>query len=919
MDLLSRVDNKLFSKLFLEDLGWNKPSQSSFSIECSDGNTYKLTQVAEFKGMGIWQCDGLPEPKIQREIDAKIALKNTERLVIYSNNTQQEWRWPRYRANQRTGKPVLVAQRHTIGQPNSALQERLEQILIPFGAEITVPELLHKMRHAFETEAEIASRAAARLMGVLYDHLETGGMDDEASSLFLSRMLFLMFGDDTEMWNKNIFYRYLTEATKPDGSDLEKQLNILFKAANTDIKNRNFDVDQVLDSLPYINGGIFSNEIEIKSENKKQLRDSLIEASRFDWSQISPAVFGAMFQTVKSREDRHNLGEHYTSEDNILKALGPLFLDDLNSKLDSCWNDVKRLEKLRAELGLIKILDPACGCGNFLIVAYRELRELELEILKRLKEIGPTPKGEKIGEQKIIANADLKVSIENFYGIEIEAWPAAIAETAMFLVDHQANMRMEGELGTSPRRLPIDVTSHILHANALKMDWESFLDFDQHTFIVGNPPFLGARVQTATQKAETNEIWRGIKGAGDLDYVSNWHLKASKLVSKYECNAAFVSTNSITQGEQPGIIFKEIFSHNVKISFAHRSFPWKNDAQGQATVHCVIIGLTKQPNPVRRLWIYTDQEPEPVELQAKNINAYLLDAPDLLITARQKPISTQAEKMDFGSMPNDGGYLSDISSEEASLIKQRDPIAAKFLRKIIGSRELIHNEERYCIWLKDVDFNLISGSSELLSRVEAVKNLRLNSKREATRRLASKPAEFAEIRQPSKKYIAVPSVSSNLRDYIPMAVLEPEVIANNLILVIPIDSIATFSWLQSSVFNVWNDSVSGRLGNGYRISVTVTYNNFPLPELNLVEIGSLEESASKILNIRKKYQDFSLANLYDTKKMPKDLLEAHKQNDEAVLSAFGLSSKASDSEILSCLFAKYEKLISAESVPGVLF
>jgi hypothetical protein len=921
MSILQLVDDGNLSKLFLEELGWNAPNQDSLTVSGSDGKDYIVEEIAEFKGMGIWVCKDLPDPSIQREIDTKVAGKTTERLTVFTDGTIQEWRWPRYRTNQRSGHPTLVPQRHVKGSPNPQLRERLEMIQIPFESSITVPELLHKMRNAFDTEAEIASRGAARLMGDLYQHLEASGMDDEMSSIFLARMLFLMFGDDTEMWSQNIFYNFISQGTKPDGSDLIDKLHEVFVVADTDVKNRPDSIDPLLKSLPYINGGIFASSIDIIADEPAKLRESIISASKFDWSQISPAVFGSMFQTVKSKEDRHSLGEHYTSEENILKALQPLFLDEFNAALDSAWDNAKDLEKLRDKLGRVKVLDPACGCGNFLIVAYRELREIELEILKRLRDIAPIGKKEKRGQYVFDATIGLNVTVEQFFGIEIESWPARIAETAMFLVDHQANVRMEGELGISPRRLPIDLKPHILHANALTSDWNSLLEIDDESYIVGNPPFLGSNWQSESQKAQQKSIWNGAKGSSSLDFVANWYILAARALRNTNGKAAFVSTNSITQGEQPGILWCELYEMGFNIDFAHRSFAWSNEASGQAAVHCVIIGFSRQIRDAQcSLWSYASPTSAPELQLVDQINAYLVAAGKILITPRNKPISSLTPAMRYGNMPNEFGHLANIYEEDLEVLRsQNDSVALKYIRPLIGASEMLSNKKRYCLWLVDATENDMIKSAFIHERVAGVKRDRSASSRKATVKLADSPHLFQEIREQTSDYLAVPIVSSGNRICIPMKIYSKEVIPTNALLTVPNVSLNIFSILESNLFMVWMKAIAGRLKSDFRFSAEIVYNNFPFPELSDLNIENLSKTGQGILDVRSQFPDKSLADLYDPDKMPQELLDAHKANDAEVLKVFGLTEGQSEESILARLFELYKELTSNQTAIDSLF
>jgi len=426
---------------------------------------------------------------------------------------------------------------------------------------------------------------------------------------------------------------------------------------------------------------------------------------------------------------------------------------------------------------------------------------------------------------------------------------------------------------------------------------------------MGNPPFFGARFQTSEQKQDTLLVWGGVKGAGEMDFVSNWHLIAARHIANLGGQAAFVSTNSITQGEQPGILFPQLFSLGLGATFAHRTFVWRNDAKGQAAVHCVIIGLSNVLPVKRNLWSYPDPKGQPVLSLVKNINPYLVDAPNVSITSRSKPLSPGLDQMDFGSMPNDGGHLSDISTDEAEKIRLSDPLAAKYLRKLVGARELIRNQERFCLWLEGADPADIRNSPELSKRVDAVRELRSASKRAATKKLANKPAEFGEIRQPQVDYIAVPRVSSETRDYVPMAVMPPDVITNDALLVVPMKSLTTFGFLQSKVFSIWNKAISGRLKSDTRISATITYNNFVSPTLNEDQRELIERGAEAVLVARSSFPFNSLADLYGANSMPPALRRAHEKLDKAVLKAFGLTAGASDEDILKTLFQRYADAI----------
>ncbi|CAB4563470.1 unannotated protein [freshwater metagenome] len=752
------------------------------------------------------------------------------------------------------------------------------------------------------TAVEIsADTKAAELMAKLFVEFEKAGYAGHETSVFLVRVLFLLFAEDTRMMKKGIFTNFVADSPS-SGSGLGAMLQELFEVLNAPKEKRPSTTPESLNEFPYVNGGLFAETI-INFAFNESMRKALVEATAYDWSGISPAIFGSLFQSVRDQETRRTMGEHFTSEQNIMKVIGDLFLNDFNERLAKAWDAPIQLKRFHQELGEYNFFDPACGSGNFLVVSLKYLRGLELRILARIQELEGT------GQMALDVSLSQKINLSQFHGIEIDEWSSAIAGVALHLADHQSNLQWEEIIGSAPNRLPLIESANIVNANALRVDWAQIAPLGEKTFIMGNPPFFGARYQTDEQKADTMFVWGDVKGAGEMDFVSNWHLIASRHISEKGGKAAFVSTNSLSQGEQPSILFPQLFELGIGISFAHRTFVWKNDAKGQAAVHCVIIGLEKNPPSKRNLWSYPDAKGQPVLSIVKNINPYLVDAPNVVVSARRTPISSDAEPMDFGSMPNDGGHLSDISKEESEDIRKNDPIASKYLRKIVGARELIHNEERFCLWLEGADPNDVRKSPELSKRVNAVRDLRLASKREATKKLAGKATEFGEIRQPSVDYIAVPATSSENRDYVPMAVMSPDVITNNALLVVPMKSLATFGFLQSKLFSLWNKAISGRLKSDTRISATITYNNFVSPMLNDEQRENIERGAEAVLVARSSFPFNSLADLYGTTSMPPALRRAHEKLDAEVLKAFGLKATASDEEILKTLFQRYADAI----------
>ncbi len=770
-----------------------------------------------------------------------------------------------------------------------------------------LPENIHRFEHiisgskprALEDEITV-DQEAAKLMANLYLELESNGYEGHESSVFLVRMLFLFFGDDTKMWDHNIVKKLLLD-TKEDGSDVGETISTLFETLNTPNEDRKKGSNFL--AFPYVNGGIFAEKIKEIEFNKK-MRVALINAANYDWSTINPTIFGALFQSIKSKEERAALGEHYTSEQNINKIIYPLFLDSLQQRLSDSWDNKKSLKDLRKDLGKIKVFDPACGCGNFLVVAYRHLRQLELELTARLQELDG--KAEDLG---LDGTFGLAIGLHQFFGIEILEWPSQVARVALFLTDHQENIKLEKITGAAPNRFPIRDSAKIINDNALIVDWDREVGINEHTYILGNPPFIGARLQSETQKTETLEVWRNIEKAGNLDYVSNWFLKAARAIQGRNSKAAFVSTNSISQGEQPPIMWPAIFDCGVHINFAHRTFSWSNESAGQAIVHVVIIGLSAETGSgAYPIWTYETVKSEPTEMTAKNINPYLVDGPNVLVSSRRTPLSPDTQPLLYGSQPNDGGAISDISPEEAAAIRKTDHIAAKYLKRIVGARELIHNEERWCLWLTDVSPAEIRQSKELSRRVTLVKKTRESSERKATQELARTPHLFGFISHPKGRYLAVPLHSSEERKYVPIAYFDDNTICTNAVSIVPNASLETFSLMCSSAFNIWNKAVSGRIKNDTRISGGITYNNFPFPNLNKEQRDILEKAATEVLNTREQFGKVALADLYSEISMPKPLQSVHNKLDQAVLRILDINANATEPEILAALLMKYTEL-----------
>lgn len=752
----------------------------------------------------------------------------------------------------------------------------------------------------FDYVAEIeANIEAAELMADFHNEISKTGYSGSDLEVFLIRILFCLFADDTGIFPKNAFRNYINNRFKNDGSDLGAKLAEIFQVLNTPEKDRQTNLDDDLRKFPYVNGGIFSKNIGIVSCDVTTLI-RLKKCCSFNWAKISAAIFGSLFQGVMEEKARRHLGAHYTSEQNILKLIKSLFLDDLRIELDDVKYNPKRLDVFHSKLGKLKFLDPACGCGNFLVIAYRELRKLEVEILK-IK----SNNGEKLPDDPT------RVNIDQFYGIEIEEFPARIAEVAMHLVDHQINTELNEVLGKYIHRLPIQRSATIRHADALSFDWGDLVSKNELSYILGNPPFYGARLMSEGQKEGLLSAFDNMKGAGNLDFVTAWYAKSAKYIQETKIKVAFVSTNSISQGEQVGLLWKYLKDFNIKIHFAHQTFKWSNDAAGVAAVYCVIIGFGTFDVERKYLYEYEDIKGASKEKEVGHINPYLVEGEDILIENHDKPIS-DCPPINYGSFAlDDGNYT--LTEEEKDDLINNSQLSEKYIRPFIGARELLHKESRYCLWLKDADPTEIRGLPKIVERIENVRKWREASARKNTKDLAKTPNLFAEVRQPSTSYLTLPTVSSENRDYIPMAFLEPNIIASNQIYIIANASRYGFGILQSKMHMVWVKYICGRLKSDYRYSSTLVYNNFPWPE-NVLEDKKkkVEECTDHVIFIRTLYPRSSLADLYDPNSMPSDLREAHEKLDKAVEFCYDRKFK-DDQERISFLFELYKNYISKEN------
>lgn len=907
------VDKAEFAQLFIEELGWNSPDvMRSWTAPTGE----LLTQVANFKGLRVWVHNGLPEASRQGQIDSELAKESQERLVIFHDEYKQHWRWPRHRAMGVNAK--LMNHTHIVGNAEPSFLDKLKAIEIGFDENLTLVDLLKRMRGAFDKETETASQQAARLMGTLFDKLEKAKYPEDTASALLARLLFLFFGDDTDMWKKNAFHTWLQEHTT--AQDLPEKLADLFDVLN-DARADNVLQGGVWELAPefsdfrYVNGNVFSGDLELKSVDSS-FREALLEACDFNWSIVSPAVFGSMFQTVKDSKSRRKMGEHYTTEQNIMKLIRPLFLDELEERLERAWDNKGELTKLHNHLGTLRFLDPACGCGNFLVVTYRELRRLELNLIVRREELDVQDNNyqRSQGAFQFDFASESKVRLDHFFGIEINEWPASIARTAMLLVDHQENQAMSSTLGETFVRLPIRESATIETANALEVSWSDVFPNEGHReFILGNPPFIGQKEKSLKQTLEMKQVW-GLKYDGYLDYVTAWFKLASERLNETGGEFAFVSTNSINQGQPVAALFGELFGNGWRYKFAWRSFPWRTEAVGKdAGVHCLITGFSRKRSAVR-VFEGTDFEACAVFPDNSRVNAYFLENDVPFVTKRMEVLVADLPEIESGSKAVDwGNYTFDNGAELESI--RADEIASGFLRLYVGGDELINGESRWCLWMKGAKPRELESSRELQNRIQIVRNRREASKRQATKKAAMAPHLFGEIRQPVGDYVGLPQTFSENRHFMTVDLLKSDRIASMKLFTAEDPTGIVFSIASSKMMLSWLDLVGGRLEMRRSLSNTIVWNNFPFPDLTSVQRESIIEAGKGVLAARELEPDKTLAQHYDPNNMAQALLDAHDALDREIDAVFGATDVIRDeSERQRILFEKYAEMIAAEQL-----
>lgn len=764
---------------------------------------------------------------------------------------------------------------------------------------------------------------ASELVGRLHDALEANGYKGHQLEVFLTRLVFCLFADDTGIFEpRDIFLDYLETRTREDGSDTGPMIAQLFEVLDTPEDERQANLDEDLARFPYVNGDLFKDPIRTPAFNS-EMRERLIEASRFNWSGISPAIFGSLFQSVMDKEERRKAGAHYTTEKNILKVIGPLFLDDLRAEFETLkarkQNRVKLLRAFHDKLAGLSFLDPACGCGNFLIITYRELRLLEIEVLREIYRAElARMKG---GATELPLQSLLKLDVDQFYGIEFSEFPARIAETAMWMMDHIMNTQASLEFGAAFLRIPLRKSPNIVHADALETDWTTVAPGDL-SYIIGNPPFVGAKYQSDEQRAQVRTIAALGKTGGTLDYVSAWFIKAAA----FGAPTAFVSTNSITQGEQVAQLWSILFDrHGFEIAFAHRTFAWGSEARGKAAVHVVVLGLEPRASARkdRRLFSYPHIKGDPIETRHAAISPYLIDAstlsnPHLVVKEASKPING-LPKLIIGSKPIDGGHFI-FSGEERDAFLAQEPQAAPYLRPYIGAREFLNGGDRHILCASLIppqDFRSMPLTKAVVGQVREYRlgNIPAKGKDPDTIKkpgmsslaLAETPTAFHVTRIPDAPFLVMPEVSSERREYAPIGFLEPPIVPSNLVRIMASATPAQFALLQSAMHMAWLRNVGGRLKSDYRYTIGLVYNTFPMPLGD--DMNKLEPHAQAILDARENYPDASLADLYDPDIMPADLRRAHQANDKAVDRLYRKAAFKSERDRVEHLFQLYEKMM----------
>lgn len=978
---------------FRESLGWDESDlgDSSFqTVKVDDplvpSGVLKVECVAAQSGIPVWVCrvDRIPSNTSQLEVDRTLRALSMHRLCIFVQEgvgftPRQVWRWPSASSSRLTRHELLVTDKAQVEAQVEALLERCALLYLTsddIANGVSILGLLDRMRRGFDVETVNETRVASNQMAGLFESLAKAGMSEAQISTVMARLLFLLFADDTQMWSEsedaNSFERMI-RGTHQEGTDLAQRLNELFGLLNKKPSGTSAvaDAPDYLSGFKYVNGGMFADAVPLPAEMSgavaKTFRQQLLATSERDWSKVSPAIFGSMFQSVRDAKTRREMGEHYTSEEDVLKTLGPLFLDELRDKFTGAEeksDEVTRLRNLRRELANIRFIDPACGCGNFIIIAYREMRKLELDVLVRLRNLGQIDESElsslvvgKAGVsedvRKRARSIEPLVTIDNFYGLELDPWPASIARTAMFLVERQMDQKMMEDFGYAPVRLPLSHSAHILEGDALTevnpasgervdRDWSKVLPVTAQdvadgvrVYIAGNPPFVGQAKKGDAQDQGMRLAW-GDDYAGYLDFATAWLAKAARYLKTLQEQTealdvkvvpgdfAFVSTNSIVQGQPVASLFAPLFRDGWRIKFAYRTFPWVSEAAGKAAVHCVITGFTRSAAPEKsrtvRVFDYDWSTRRTVEQEPVHaLNAYLVEGPNVLAEKRSKPLSSLIPEVVRGSQPTDGGNL--IVEVEDYPVVAADPVAVRYLRPFVGAKELVQGLERWCLWLEDASEEEIASSPVLSARVEANREWRSAQPQKGD---AYKLRDIPHLMRPNKArpvepYVCIPSVVSANRPIFTVKRFSADTIASNATFTALDPDGFLFGLISSSMFIIWQRTVGGQLKSDLRFSNTVVWNNLPLPQISEEQRRKVIAAGRKVLAAREAIEEragepVSLADMYASlATMDPALRAAHDELDSAVDVAFGATRRCSSDEArLKILFERYQELTAAE-------
>ena len=982
---------------FVESLGWDSPRRGAYktqSVKVDDplvpSGVLNVECVAAQSGIPVWVCrvDRIPSNTSQLEVDRTLRALSMHRLCIFVQEgvgftPRQVWRWPSASSSRLTRHELLVSDEAQV----EALLERCALLYLTsddIANGVSILDLLDRMRRGFDVETVNETRVASNQMAGLFESLAKAGMSEAQISTVMARLLFLLFADDTQMWSEaedsNSFERMI-RGTHQEGTDLAQRLNELFDLLNKKPSGASAvaDAPEYLSGFKYVNGGMFADAVPLPAEMSgavaKTFRQQLLATSERDWSKVSPAIFGSMFQSVRDAKTRREMGEHYTSEEDVLKTLNPLFLDELHDDFEKAkkQKDAGRqrtaLNNLRRRIANIRFMDPACGCGNFIIIAYRELRKLELDVLVCLHDLNKLDtrfKHNKHGESSLmlgeagvrqgpinrVRSLEPLVSIDHFYGLELDPWPASIARTAMFLVERQMDQKMMEEFGHAPVRLPLSHSAHILEGDALTeidevsgervdRDWSKVLPVTAQdvvdgvrVYIAGNPPFVGQAKKDEEQEQGMRLAW-GNDYAGYLDFATAWFAKAARYLKTLQEQTealgtkvvpgefAFVSTNSIVQGQPVASLFAPLFRDGWRIKFAYRTFPWESEAAGKAAVHCVITGFTRSEVPEKRSVRVFDYdwstrrtvEQDPVH----SLNAYLVEGPNVLVEKRSKPLSYQLPLAYFGSKPVDNGNL--IVEVEDYPVVVADPVVAHYLRPFVGAKELVQELERWCLWLEDATEEEIASSPVLSARVEANREWRSAQTQTGD---AYKLRNIPHLMRPNKArpvepYVCIPSVVSANRPIFTVKRFSADTIASNATFTALDPDGFLFGLISSSMFIIWQRTVGGQLKSDLRFSNTVVWNNLPLPQISEEQRRKVIAAGRKVLAAREAIEEragepVSLADMYASlATMDPALRAAHDELDSAVDVAFGASRRCSSDEArLKILFERYQELTAAE-------